>query len=157
MTHLQSKLPITVISKTSREAVRAPNEANKLHRLPAEILNIIFWYLWSHYSIIWTKSAGMQFLLSFVDGIFKHLMTSSCGLPTWLLVCKMFLYEGRAMLSRMARITGELECCALRYGGALSAESHWPPYYRASSQLPKVGEDSNRRGVTVLASTDNVR
>jgi type III secretion system FlhB-like substrate exporter len=101
---VQSKLPIMPISKTSCGVVHAPNETNRLHRMPAEIHNNIFWNLWASYSIIWTKSGGMQFLLCFLAAISKHSVTSR-GLPIWLLVCKMFLYEGRAMLSRMASVT----------------------------------------------------
>ena len=58
-----SKLPIMAIPKINREVVRPPNEANELHRMPAEIHDDFFWNLWGQYSIIWTKSAGMHIIL----------------------------------------------------------------------------------------------
>lgn len=46
----------------------------------------------------------MHIIFYFLGPISKHSVTA-IGLPKWLLVCKMFLYEGRATLSRMASIT----------------------------------------------------
>jgi hypothetical protein len=64
--------------------------------MPAELLNLVFWYLWSIYPVIWTTTADMHIVLYFPGATLKHPVPHR-GLPKWLLVCKMFLYQGRAV------------------------------------------------------------
>lgn len=65
---------------------------------------MILWYLCAPYSHIYARFKGMQFVLCFIDSIPEDSVVSN-GFPKWLLTCKLFLFEGRAMLARMSNIT----------------------------------------------------
>jgi hypothetical protein len=94
------KPPIIDRLKTNLETIRTLDDDDSLfHNLPADLRNMVFEYLCISTPIIYTEFAGMQLTLYRHDTVPQHSVPLQ-GLPVWLQACRIFLLEGRVMISK---------------------------------------------------------